>query len=174
MSKSLCQINPVIVITCLRFVLALPIAWLFKRNPLVALGLFLLAEFTDLLDGFLARRYSLTTKYGALLDPLADKAILLASLYGLWQAHLIPGWIFAIVVIRDTLALTGATLLLKGANILPANILGKVTAWLFAFAIVSLPFWQTFGMYMLGLAITGMFVAFISYAWEFYRIARGR
>ena len=67
----------------------------------IALAIFLIAGISDAVDGFLAKRFNMASELGALLDPLADKA-LLVSIYvalGIWGA--VPRWIVILVVSRD-------------------------------------------------------------------------
>jgi CDP-diacylglycerol--glycerol-3-phosphate 3-phosphatidyltransferase len=70
-------------------------------NELVALVVFLVAAFTDLLDGYLARRWNQTTTVGMLLDPIADKLLISASLIALVQVHRVPGWMAVLIVGRE-------------------------------------------------------------------------
>jgi CDP-diacylglycerol---glycerol-3-phosphate 3-phosphatidyltransferase len=63
--------------------------------------LFILAALTDLLDGYVARRYGIITKAGKLLDPIADKMIVSTALILLIPLGRIPAWIVAVMVIRD-------------------------------------------------------------------------
>jgi len=78
------------------------IVWAIVSSQMeIAFTVFLIAGVSDAVDGFLAKRFNMTSKLGALLDPLADKA-LLVSIYvalGIWGA--IPGWIVILVVSRD-------------------------------------------------------------------------
>ncbi|RMG31399.1 MAG: CDP-alcohol phosphatidyltransferase family protein [Gammaproteobacteria bacterium] len=73
-----------------------------------ALSLFLLAGFTDGLDGFLARRYRWTSRLGGLLDPVADKLLMVSSFLALAAAGIIPGWLVWLVIGRDLVIVTGA------------------------------------------------------------------
>lgn len=75
-------------------------------NHAVALCIFLVAAFTDLLDGYLARRWNQITTVGMLLDPIADKLLISAGLIALVQVHRIEAWI-AIVIIGREFAVTG-------------------------------------------------------------------
>lgn len=72
-----------------------------------ALGIFLLAGLSDALDGYLARLYALSSRFGACLDPVADKLLMFAGYASLAYVALIPGWLAAVVVGRDFLILGG-------------------------------------------------------------------
>ena len=74
-----------------------------------ALGGFLLASLTDWLDGYLARRWYQTTPLGALLDPIADKVLVLGMFLAFVQLRLIPAWMVLIIVLREFL-ITGVRL----------------------------------------------------------------
>ncbi len=75
-------------------------------NEFLALGIFLAAATTDLLDGYLARRWKQVTTVGTLLDPIADKMLISAALISLVQVRMVPGWI-AILIIGREFAVTG-------------------------------------------------------------------
>ena len=70
-------------------------------NDFVALIIFLTAAGTDLLDGYLARRWSQITTVGTLFDPIADKLLISAALISLVQIHLVPGWMVILIVGRE-------------------------------------------------------------------------
>ncbi len=75
-------------------------------NELLALGIFLTAAATDLLDGYLARRWGQVTTVGTLLDPIADKLLISSALIALVQVHMAPAWIVILVIGRE-FAVTG-------------------------------------------------------------------
>lgn len=82
----------------------LRIAWgthLLVANDFLALGLFLAAALTDLLDGYLARRWKQVTTVGTLLDPVADKLLISAVLISLVQIRLLPGWLVILIIGRE-------------------------------------------------------------------------
>ena len=84
-------------------ILAVPfIVWAIASNQMeIAFAIFIIAGVSDAVDGFLAKNFNMTSELGALLDPLADKA-LLVSIYvalGIWGA--VPRWIVILVVSRD-------------------------------------------------------------------------
>jgi cardiolipin synthase (CMP-forming) len=96
-------------ITCVRFVLIVPILWaLLKKFYLLAFYLFLIAGLSDGLDGLLARFFGWTTPLGALLDPLADKLLLMGSFVVLAYLQQIPFCLMAFVIGRDIWIMGGA------------------------------------------------------------------
>ena len=97
------------VICVLRIILVAPIVWtLLQGRYGLALGLILLAGFSDALDGFLARRFDWRTRLGGLLDPAADKLLMFAAYVTLAWIGLVPIWFSAIVIGRDIIIITGA------------------------------------------------------------------
>ena len=72
-----------------------------KDHMLVAALIFLAASFTDLLDGYLARKRGQIPTLGALLDPLADKLLISAAFISLIELHIVPAWMVVIIVGRE-------------------------------------------------------------------------
>ena len=70
-------------------------------NEWLALAIFLAAAVTDLLDGYLARRWRQETTIGTLLDPIADKLLISAALISLVQVSALPGWMAILIVGRE-------------------------------------------------------------------------
>ena len=75
-------------------------------NDWLSLAIFLVAAGTDLLDGYLARRWKQVTTIGTLLDPIADKLLISAALISLVQIRALPGWM-AILIIGREFAVSG-------------------------------------------------------------------
>jgi cardiolipin synthase len=97
------------LITSLRILLIAPIAVaLLRHELLIALGLFFLAAVSDLLDGFIAKRFGWQSALGGLLDPAADKLLLATSFVVLAVMHLVPLWLMATAVGRDLVVVGGA------------------------------------------------------------------
>lgn len=119
---------------------------------LLATIIFVLASFTDWLDGYIARRDNLVTNFGKFADPLADKLLVSGALIMLVGLDLAPAWVVVIIIARE-LSVTGLRLLLveEGGTVLAAALPGKiktVTQMLavifllsdnFPFAVTSLP-----------------------------------
>lgn len=97
------------LLTALRIVLIVPIAIsLLHHQLMTSLGLFAFAAFSDLLDGFLARRYGWRSAVGGVLDPAADKLLLVTLFVVLAVLHLVPLWLMAAAVARDVIIVLGA------------------------------------------------------------------
>jgi cardiolipin synthase len=97
------------LITSLRILLIVPIAVaLLRHDFLIALCLFFLAAVSDLLDGFIAKRFGWQSALGGVLDPAADKVLLATSFVVLAVMHLVPLWLMATAVARDLVIVAGA------------------------------------------------------------------
>ena len=129
------------MISTIRLFLA-PTILLLLTNALErwALILFIIAGSSDLLDGYLARKYNLKTKLGSLLDPIADKLLILLCVTFFVSQGDAPWWWFGIILLREVSLLVGV-LLLKSFSvqieIFPTWI-GKVATALNMFALVFL------------------------------------
>jgi cardiolipin synthase len=90
------------LITLARILLVPVIVWAIASNQMqIAFALFLIAGLSDLVDGFLAKRFGMATELGAYLDPLADKAMIVSIYVTLGIADIIPRWLVILVVSRD-------------------------------------------------------------------------
>jgi CDP-diacylglycerol--glycerol-3-phosphate 3-phosphatidyltransferase len=74
---------------------------LLVANDFFAVTVFLAAALTDLLDGYLARRWKQVTTVGTLLDPVADKLLISAALISLVEIRLLPGWMVILIIGRE-------------------------------------------------------------------------
>ncbi len=97
---------PLLVAALVQENVAIPLGSLQVTREWLALAIFLTAAFTDLLDGYLARRWKQVTTIGTLLDPIADKLLVSAALISLVEVRVLPGWM-AILVIGREFAVSG-------------------------------------------------------------------
>ncbi|GAA2104311.1 CDP-alcohol phosphatidyltransferase family protein [Microlunatus panaciterrae] len=107
----------------------------------IAVLVLIVAGFTDWLDGFLARRWNQRSRLGQMLDPVADRFYILATLIGLAVREIIPWWLVIILVARDVvIALLVPILETRGYSSLPVHFLGKAATFnlLYAFPLVLL------------------------------------
>ena len=96
----------------------------------IAFGLAFLAGITDLVDGYLARKWNQVTDFGALMDPLADKVFVTVSMFFLVAIQLIPAWVAAIVICREFMVTGLRTLAAKNGKVISADKLGKLKTFL--------------------------------------------
>lgn len=90
------------IITLGRIVLVPLIVWAIAADQMkIACLIFVIAGLSDAVDGFLAKRFNMTTELGALLDPIADKALLVSIYVALGIAGAVPRWLVILVVSRD-------------------------------------------------------------------------
>jgi CDP-diacylglycerol--glycerol-3-phosphate 3-phosphatidyltransferase len=97
---------PMLVAALVQENLTVTLGGIVFTNSLLALAIFLAASATDLLDGYLARRWKQVTTVGTLLDPIADKLLISAALIALVQVHVVPAWIVILIIGRE-FAVTG-------------------------------------------------------------------
>ena len=91
------------------------------------LGLMVIAALTDVLDGYLARKYNEITELGKIIDPLADKVVVGVVVFQLFRIDEIPVYYLLIIIARDLLILLGGIFVSrKIGKVLPSNIIGKI------------------------------------------------
>ena len=101
-----------------------------------AVAVFLAASVTDLYDGNLARRWGQTTEFGALADPIADKALTGAAFVGLSMLGQLPWWVTVVVMTRE-ISITVWRFTVLGSGVVPASRGGKTKTTLQMIAIVG-------------------------------------
>jgi cardiolipin synthase (CMP-forming) len=97
--------------------------------------IFLVAGVTDQLDGFLARRWHVESRFGTLADPLADRLMLDAAAILLWLDDKLPWYAALIIVLRDVILVGGYKLLMPRGVELEVSKLGKAATWLLYLAL---------------------------------------
>ncbi len=121
------------LITLFRLLLVIPVVVAVMRNDFgIALMLFALASLSDGVDGFLARRFSWTSRFGAILDPIADKLLLVSTFMLLAYTGFLPVWLGVVVIGRDLIIFAGAISyhILFGEYELAPTLLGKLSTLL--------------------------------------------
>src|SRR2546427_11650914 len=134
------------VLTLLR-ILAVPVivVALLGETPngdALAAGVFALAAFTDGLDGYIARRRRDVTTFGKLMDPLADKLLIVAALVSLVSLGRLAAWVAMVIIARE-LAVTGLrAVALEQGVVIAASWLGKLKTALQVAAVFALIIWN--------------------------------
>ena len=109
-------------------------------NLLLSICIFLLAGLTDILDGYIARKYKLVTDWGTIADPFADKLMLLTVLACLVLRHYLPLWVLLIIVAKEGFMIIAGILLYRKGTVIPSNIFGKLSTIFFYLSIFIFTF----------------------------------
>ena len=125
------------ILTILRFLL-IPVIlfFVFSGNYLLGFIFFTLSGITDILDGFIARKFELISNFGKLMDPLADKLTQIFVLTSLVVVSIIPVWILIIVILKELIMVIGASFLYGKDVVVYSKWYGKLSTVLFYLAIV--------------------------------------
>lgn len=105
-------------------------------NELLAALVFVVGMFTDVLDGYIARKYNLITKLGMFLDPLADKLMILLYFVVLQSQGIYPVWLFLLFITRELLVDGFRSFSAGNGIFVAANIFGKTKAFLQTVSII--------------------------------------
>ena len=128
------------IVPLLVVVLLTPVAdrWFGVSGYALAIVIFLIASFTDILDGHLARRRNQVSTLGKFLDPIADKLLVSAALIVLVEKHLAPSWAVVIIVAREFIITGLRSIAASEGIIIQAQSIGKLKMWAQCVAIVAL------------------------------------
>lgn len=133
------------------------------NSLILAVAIFLVAGFTDVLDGYIARKFNMITKWGIVLDPLTDKLMLLTVLSCLVIEGYTPLWILLVIGAKEIFMIICGTLLYRQDWVIPSNIFGKVSTLLFYLSILIISLGFRYGNYLLYVAVFSAVVAFVNY-----------
>jgi CDP-diacylglycerol--glycerol-3-phosphate 3-phosphatidyltransferase len=95
-------------------------------SDLIVLIIFIIASFTDFLDGYIARKNNIVTDFGKFMDPLADKLLVFSAFIVLMELGRIPGWIVMIIIAREFLVMGIRVLAAGNQVVIAASMLGKL------------------------------------------------
>ena len=144
-------------------------------NDVLALGIFLVAAATDLLDGYLARRWGQVTTIGTLLDPIADKLLVSAALISLVQIRAIPAWMVVLIIGREFAVSGLRSIAAAEGYTIAASDLGKTKTISQVAAIstvlISLrhPFFQPPAYWLMWAVVVFSLLSAVDYFWKFWR-----
>ena len=162
-------------LTILRFfIIPFIIYYLVKDEYILAFIMLGISGLTDVLDGFIARRFNVITNFGKLVDPLADKFTQISILCTLLFKGIIPIWIVVIVLLKEALMVCGASFLYGREMVVSSRWYGKAATVLFYLAIaVSLIIRQFsldlhFDIFIYYLALIMTIISLIMYFRDFY------
>ena len=175
------------ILTVLRFLLIPFIVYYIIVDQYLLAFIFLtISGLTDVLDGFIARKFNFITNFGKLIDPLADKTTQIAVLLTLAFKDIIPFWIIIVVAIKEATMIAGASFLYGKELVVSSKWFGKLATVLFYIAIVcsfGIKYWNTlasdptnsvaplpqFDLWVYYLALAATIFSLIMYYVTFYK-----
>lgn len=130
----------IVIVPLLVVVLLTPVAerYLGMSGYALAIVIFLIASFTDILDGHLARRRNQVSTLGKFLDPIADKLLVSAALIVLVEKHLAPSWAVVVILAREFIVTGLRSVAASEGIVIQAQSIGKLKMWAQCVAIVAL------------------------------------
>jgi CDP-diacylglycerol--glycerol-3-phosphate 3-phosphatidyltransferase len=129
-----------VIVPLLVVVLLTPVAdqWFGVSGYALAIVIFLIASFTDILDGHLARKRNQVSTLGKFLDPIADKLLVSAALIVLVEKHLAPSWAVVIILGREFIVTGLRSVAAAEGIVIQAQSIGKLKMWAQCVSIVAL------------------------------------
>ena len=167
------------ILTAIRLFL-IPVIFYFalQEHYIMAVIILTISGLTDVLDGYIARKYNFITDFGTLFDPLADKLTQVATLIVLVIQHIIPIWILLVVIIKEILMIAGAAFLYDKNTVVGSKWYGKAATVLFYVAIVISMLDKEFGLgltfntFLYYIAILLTIFALYMYVKNFYKLKK--
>ena len=162
------------ILSIIRILLVGVFVWLFWQARYVdAIIVYAVAFFTDILDGYLARKFNWVTSVGKLLDPAADKLMVLAALVCIFLSKRHQTFylvLFVLAFVKEFLMLIGVLMMLKSKVVAHSDWAGKMATGLFVLGIVltlfsyELSFVEPWNIVLLSIAIALSYYALLHYA----------
>lgn len=148
-----------------------------NNEYIIAIVFFIISGLTDVLDGFIARKFNFITDFGKLIDPLADKLTQISTLIVLVIKGLIPYWILIIILLKEVIMVCGASFLYGKSTVVSSKWFGKLSTVVLYIAIFlsmaiklfNLPaIYDTINFYIYCAAVVTTLFSLIMYFKTFY------
>jgi CDP-diacylglycerol--glycerol-3-phosphate 3-phosphatidyltransferase len=150
------------------------------RHPILGALLFSIASLTDFLDGYLARRSGQITTFGIIMDPIADKFLVISALIVLVDMTRLPVWVAIILIVREFLVTGLRVVALSKDIVIPAEMGGKLKTTAQITSILCLILMGTFfdnlpvdlydiGLVFIGIAVVLSVISGVQYTISFWK-----
>ena len=110
----------------------------FRGSNYAAMGVFIVASMTDIVDGYIARSRNQVTDFGKFMDPLADKVLVFAAMLWFIEQGLMPAWVVLIVIIREFMVTALRLIAVNRDRIIAAEISGKIKTAVTMFCLTAM------------------------------------
>ena len=165
------------------FLIPFIIYYIIVDNYFLAFIFLTISGITDVVDGFIARKFNFVTNFGKLIDPFSDKATQISVLLTLTLKGIIPLWMIIIVALKEATMIAGASFLYGKELVVSSKWYGKLSTVLFYIAIVcsfGIKYWNTslsestitlpqFDLWIYYLAIAATIFSLVMYYITFYK-----
>lgn len=147
-----------------------------EYNSIIAVSIFIIASFTDMLDGKIARKYNLVTNFGKFMDPLADKLLVCSALIALVDLNKIDAWIVIIIIAREFIISGFRLVASDNGVVIAASYWAKVKTTFQMIMIVFLvldlpwPYMNIFNTVLIYIALVLTIVSLIEYIAKNYKV----
>lgn len=127
-------------LTLVRFLLVGVMAYIFlSGNPVLAMAIYLAAAATDLIDGYIARKFNQISNLGKVMDPIADKLMTITALVCMFLQQYLTTGVLVLVIVKEVLMVVGGVLIyFVFKKVVYANLFGKIAAGAYFLAIMLL------------------------------------
>jgi CDP-diacylglycerol--glycerol-3-phosphate 3-phosphatidyltransferase len=158
------RLNVPTILTFSRIILIPFFVLITPASPILGVTIFLIASLTDFLDGYLARRSGQITKFGIILDPIADKFLVISALILLVDMTRIAAWIAIAIIVREFLVTAIRVVALSMDIVIPAETGGKwkTAAQMTSIVLLLLPYSIDFLPYSIDFYDIGLALMYIS------------
>ncbi len=134
-----------------------------------ALACFLLACITDLVDGYVARKFKLISRLGMWLDPLADKLMSLGVVCAFAFSGIMPIWVMIVLLSKELIMLIGGFFIIRNGHNIPSNKFGKIAAFIMNVAVAAcficyIPWWCDYYLYFVYFGLALSVLSMVQYA----------
>lgn len=135
----------------------------------IAVAIFIIASFTDFLDGYLARKHNLVTNFGKFMDPLADKLLVCSALICLVETGQLPSWVVVIIISREFIISGFRLIASDNGVVIAASYWGKFKTVSQMFMVITLilnfpnPIFQTLGTILIYVALALSIISLVDY-----------
>ncbi len=162
------------ILTVIRFILIPVFGYhMYQKQYIAAVVVFLIAGLTDILDGYIARKYNMVTSWGKIADPLADKLMQITALAFLTFFEKIQLIVLVIVIIKEAFMGAGTIFLYRRKHVVvSANWYGKLATVIFYIAIILSIFNQKYQDVLIWIAVLSTLFALVMYTISFTKIKK--
>lgn len=142
-----------------------------QNGEKIALFIFIFSGITDMADGYIARKYNMITKIGTMLDPLADKMMLVAVLTIFSITNKISYWILIIMALKELFMILGAYFLYNSEDVvIPANIYGKISTIMFYISSLTIMLDLSIGSFFINMFVILNLISLFVYFYRFVSV----